>query len=88
MKNAIAPVLTMVIYASLGFGQEIPEKVFRDLENQIARAVIAKDAAQLTKLYTSDYITVGGAGQIWSKAEIINAFTSGGRVVSAPKSRK
>jgi ketosteroid isomerase-like protein len=88
MKGALAIALTLLISVSLASAQETPEKHFRDLENRIAHAVIAKDAAQLNKLYTSDYISVGGAGQIWSRAEIIDACTSGKRAISAAQIEK
>jgi ketosteroid isomerase-like protein len=81
MKTSIVIGLTLLISVSLAFAQDAPEKVFRDLENQIAHAVIAKDAAQLNKLYASDYVSVGGTGQIWSRAEIVEACVSGRRAI-------
>jgi ketosteroid isomerase-like protein len=81
MKVTLALALTLLIFVSLAAAQATPEKLFRDLENQIAHAVIAKDAAQLNKLYASDYVSVGGTGQIWSRAEIVEACVSGRRAI-------
>jgi ketosteroid isomerase-like protein len=88
MKNAIAIALTLLIAVLLALADETPEKVFLDLENRIAHAVIAKDGAELNKLYTSDYVTVGSTGLIRSKAEVIDAVTSGRRAVSAAQIEK
>lgn len=88
MKNSISIALALLISVSLALAHETPEKVFLDLENRIAHAVIAKDGAELNKLYTSDYVTVGSTGQIRSKAEVIDAVTSGRRAVSAVQIEK
>jgi uncharacterized protein (TIGR02246 family) len=88
MKSAIAIALTLLISVSAVLAEDPPEKLFRDLENQIAHAVIAKDADQLNKLYATDYTSVGGAGQIWSKTEIIDACTRGQRIISAAQIEK
>jgi ketosteroid isomerase-like protein len=88
MKSAIAIALTLLISVSLAFAEETPEKLFRDLENQIAHAVIAKDTTQLNKLFTSDYVSVGGAGQIWSKVEVIDGLTRGSRAITAAQIEK
>lgn len=85
MENPAAVALTLVILVSLAPAQKPPETLFRDLENKIAHAFITKDATQLNKLLTSDYVSVGGSGQMWSRAEIIDAFVSGRRAVSAPE---
>lgn len=88
VNNAVAVALTVMISVSVAFAENSDEKVFRDLENRIAHAVIAKDGAELSKLYTSDYVTVGSTGQIRSKAEVIDAVTSGKRSVSAAQIEK
>jgi ketosteroid isomerase-like protein len=88
MKSAIAIAVTLLISISLAFAEETPEKLFRNLETRIAQAAIAKDATQLNKLYASDYISVGGAGQIWSKAEVIDSLTSGRRAITAAQVEK
>ena len=88
MKGVIALAFTLLISVSQAFGQETSEKLFRELENQIAQAAIAKDAAQLNKLFTSDYVSVGGEGQIRSKVEVIDGITRGRRVFTAAQIEK
>jgi ketosteroid isomerase-like protein len=83
VKTLISIAFALLISVSLALAEDTPEKIFRDLENQIAQAVIAKDSAQLNKLYASDYVSVGGEGQIWSRAELIDALTSGKRAITA-----
>jgi len=88
VKNTLAIALTLLSLVPLTLADETSDKLFRVLENQIAHAVIAKDTAQLNNLYADDYISVGGAGQIWSKAELIDALTQGKRAISSAQIEK
>jgi ketosteroid isomerase-like protein len=88
MKTAIAVALMLLMSISLAIAEDTPEQVFRDLENRIARAVMTKDATEMNKLFASDYTSVGIYGRIRSKAEVIEASSSGRLAISAAQVEK
>jgi uncharacterized protein (TIGR02246 family) len=65
------------VAAVAAVANDTPEKTFRDLEDQISHAVMTKDASAMSSLFASDYTSVGVSGHIRSRAEVIEAYTSG-----------
>jgi len=67
---------------------DTPEKMFRDLENQISHAVMTKDASAMNNLFSTAYTSVGVSGRIRSRAEVIDAYTSGRLVITKAETGK
>jgi hypothetical protein len=88
MKSVMALALTLLLSVSLVFAEEKPDKAFRELEDRITHAVVTKDAGEMNKLFASDYVSVGVSGQIRSKAEIIDAYTSGKLAITSAQTEK
>jgi ketosteroid isomerase-like protein len=88
MKRAIAICLIQLIFVSLAIAGDAAEQVFRGLENRISHAVMTKDAAEMNKLFASDYTSVGVSGKIRSKTEVIDAYASGNLAISAAQIEK
>jgi hypothetical protein len=88
MKTVIAIALALLVSVPLAFAEEKPNKIFGDLEDRITHAVVAKDAAQMNKLFASDYVSVGVSGQIRSKPEVIDAYTSGKLAIASAQTEK
>jgi ketosteroid isomerase-like protein len=77
MKRAIAVVLILLAAVQFGIAGDTDEQVFRDLENRISHAVMTRDVAEMGSLFASDYTSVGVSGHIRSRAEVIEAYSSG-----------
>jgi hypothetical protein len=85
MRRGIAIVLSLLMFVPLAIAQKPAEQVFVDLENRISHAVITRNAGEMNKLFASDYTSVGVSGQIRSKAQTVEAYSSGRLVISAAK---
>ena len=83
MKNCIATILALIVFVPAAVSADSPDRVFRDLEGRISHAVITRDVTEMTKLFADDYTSVGISGQIRSRAEIIEAYSSGRLAISA-----
>jgi uncharacterized protein (TIGR02246 family) len=88
VKNAVAISLMLLTFISFAVPEDAPEQVFRDLENQIAQAVMTRNASAMSSLFTSDYMSVGVSGRIRSRAEIIDASLSGQLAISKVQTGK
>ena len=75
MKHLIT--LAVLLWVPLVVAQDPSEAKFRDLENQIWKAVMAGDTGSMEKLFAKDYVSVGVSGRIRSKLEIIKMYTGG-----------
>jgi len=87
MKSVIAIALTL-ISVSLAVAEDTPDQVFRDLENRISHAVMTKDTAEMNRLFASDYTSVGVSGKIRSRAEVIEAYSSGKLAIATAQTGK
>ena len=88
MKTVIAIALSLLMFVPIALAQGTAEQIFRELENRISHAVITKDASEMNKLFASDYTSVGVSGQIRSRAEIIEAYSSGRLAISTAQTEK
>jgi ketosteroid isomerase-like protein len=88
MKSVIAIALTLLISFSLAVAEDTPDQVFRDLENRISHAVMTKDTAEMNRLLASDYTSVGVSGNIRSRAEVMEVYSSGRLAITASHTDK
>lgn len=88
INNAVAVALALTISVALAFAENSDEQVFRDLENRISHAVITKDATEMNRLFASDYTSVGVSGKIRSRAEVIEAYSSGKLAIATAQTGK
>jgi len=88
MKSAIAIALTLLMSVPIAFAEGTSDQVFRDLENRISHAVMTGDAAEMNKLFASDYTSVGVSGKIRLRAEVIDAYSSRRLAISAAQTEK
>lgn len=88
MKSVIAIALTLLISVSLAVAEDTPDQVFRDLENRISHAVMTKDTAEMNRLFASDYTSIGVSGKIRSRAEVIEAYSSGKLAIATAQTGK
>jgi ketosteroid isomerase-like protein len=88
MKRAIAVALILLAAVQLGVAGDTDEQVFRDLENRISLAVMTRDMTEMGSLLASDYTSVGVSGHIRSRAEVLQAYSSGRLVMSAAQTGK
>jgi ketosteroid isomerase-like protein len=72
----------------LAIAADMPEQPFRNLETRISHAVVSRDVNEMNKLFASDYTSVGVSGQIRSRAEIIEMYSSGRLSISASKTER
>ena len=86
MKSAALIALTLMSISLVA--QDASEQAFRDLENRISHAVMTKDATEMNKLFASDYTSVGIYGRIRSKAEVMEASSSGRLAISTAQVEK
>ena len=88
IKNAGGVVLILMISVALAFAETSDEQVFRDLENRISHAVMTKDVAEMGNLFANDYTSVGVSGHIRSRAEVLEAYSSGRIVIATAQTGK
>ena len=88
VKNAVGVVLILMSSVALAFAENSDEQVFRDLENRISHAVMTRDVAEMASLFASDYTSVGVSGHIRSRAEVLQAYSSGRLVISTAQTGK
>lgn len=88
INKAVAVALALTFSVALAFSENSDEQVFRDLENRILHAVMTKDVAEMGSLLASDYTSVGISGHIRSRAEVLQAYSSGRLVMSAAQTDK
>jgi uncharacterized protein (TIGR02246 family) len=88
MKTGIAIILCLLMSFPIASAESTSDQVFRDLENRISHAVMTRDAAEMNKLFASDYTSVGVSGRIRSRAEVIEAYSNGRLALSASQTDK
>jgi hypothetical protein len=88
MRIGIAIILSLLMSVSIAFAEGAADQLFRDLENRISHAVMTGDAAEMNKLFASDYTSVGVSGTIRSRAEVIDAYSSRKLAISAAQTEK
>jgi hypothetical protein len=88
MKSVIAFAVILLISISPVFAEEQSDKIFRQLEDRVTHAVVTKDAAEMNKLFANNYVSVGVSGQIRSKTEVIDAYTSGKLAIASAQTEK
>ena len=88
MKRAIAVALILLAAAQFGVAGDTDEQVFRDLENRISHAVMTRDVAEMGSLFASDYTSVGVSGHIRSRADVIEAYSSGRVAIATAQTGK
>jgi ketosteroid isomerase-like protein len=88
MKTGIAIILCLLMFVPIASAEGAADQIFRELENRISHAVITKDATEMNKLFASDYTSVGVSGHIRSRAEVIEAYSSGRITISTAQTGK
>jgi uncharacterized protein (TIGR02246 family) len=87
MKSVIEIGLILLM-AVLAIAEDTPEQIFRDLENRISHAIMTRDTAEMSKLFASDYTSIGVSGKIRSRSEVIEAYSSGKLAISTAHTDK
>jgi uncharacterized protein (TIGR02246 family) len=88
MKTVVAMILILLMSVPIAFAEGTGDQVFRELENRISHAVMTGDAAEMNKLFASDYTSVGVSGKIRSRAEVIEAYSSRTLAISTAQTEK
>jgi ketosteroid isomerase-like protein len=83
MKKLLAVALALIMFVPIASAAAVPDQVFLDIERRISHAVVARDASEMSDIFADDYTSIGVSGQIRSRSEIIQAYSSGGLLISA-----
>jgi hypothetical protein len=83
MKSVVTVFLSLMMSASTAVAMQVPDQMFLDLESRISHAAMNKDVTEMNNLLASNYVSVGFSGQIRTKTEVIDAYSSGKIVIGS-----